>query len=405
MAQNNDAQSVPDARRDIVLEALLAHEGVQVILDAGSTALGNPLVMVDMSGRFSGLSVSDRYGMAFWERFFSRASREEVLLETERKGIFKRVLESSEPVVGHFSYYENDLLGMRIVGRDGPFAQVAIVEERPLAAGDRELLMFVAEALGMEYSYQGDNVDGSSGLRELMRELLAADMPAPEVGARLDMLGVRLLPHMRLLVVEPSGSPSEIFMRMAASSVSSSIPHVACLAFEGQILAVVDAEADVRRLGEVILRYLEPGSCVGVSPAFGSFAQLREPHEKALAAMGMCRALDKQGAVCIFDDVAPYYPLWRARQAGEDLLALCDPALFVLESYDAENGTQLLPTLEAYLHCHRSMGAAARVLYTHRNTVSYRLERIAELCDIDFEDGDRCFELELSFRLLAMARQ
>jgi PucR family transcriptional regulator, purine catabolism regulatory protein len=50
-----------------------------------------------------------------------------------------------------------------------------------------------------------------------------------------------------------------------------------------------------------------------------------------------------------------------------------------LEEYDERRGTELIPTLRAYLSSGGSVAEAAAMLNVHRNTLSYRINRIADL--------------------------
>lgn len=57
-----------------------------------------------------------------------------------------------------------------------------------------------------------------------------------------------------------------------------------------------------------------------------------------------------------------------------------------LEKYDQRRGTELLETLNAYLSSGGSLAEAAAKLNVHRNTLSYRINRIAELSGRDLGD-------------------
>ena len=100
-------------------------------------------------------------------------------------------------------------------------------------------------------------------------------------------------------------------------------------------------------------------------------------------------ALQKAGAltgpvVCCdsVDDLGLYrlfYPLWGDRVVEEFRAAL----LGRLEEYDQRRGSQLIDTLEAYLSLGGALSEAADQLGIHRNTLSYRLQRIGELTGRD----------------------
>ncbi|WP_176440053.1 PucR family transcriptional regulator [Haloechinothrix alba] len=61
-----------------------------------------------------------------------------------------------------------------------------------------------------------------------------------------------------------------------------------------------------------------------------------------------------------------------------------------------------LSSLSVYLRCGCDVGAAARRLFIHRNTLRYRLNRVQELCQIDLEDPTERFVVELQLRLLEL---
>lgn len=64
------------------------------------------------------------------------------------------------------------------------------------------------------------------------------------------------------------------------------------------------------------------------------------------------------------------------------------PGILYLEQYDYHNHTELTRTLQIYLSCERSIKRAAALLYIHRNTVLYRIDRINEMKLFDLEDND-----------------
>ena len=70
----------------------------------------------------------------------------------------------------------------------------------------------------------------------------------------------------------------------------------------------------------------------------------------------------------------------------------------VLEIADKKEGTQLVQTLEAFFRCTMSHSQTARQLFIHRNTLSYRLERIREVADIDFENNGLLLKWQLGLK-------
>ena len=78
------------------------------------------------------------------------------------------------------------------------------------------------------------------------------------------------------------------------------------------------------------------------------------------------------------------------------LRVLHDRALGALLAYDESHRSSLYETLEAYL-CHDgSLKGTAAQLYTHRNTVAYRIHKAEKLIPYDLADWEQRFTVFLA---------
>ena len=59
-----------------------------------------------------------------------------------------------------------------------------------------------------------------------------------------------------------------------------------------------------------------------------------------------------------------------------------------------------MQTLRTYISCGRSASAASEQLHIHKSTFFYRMNKIAEILDVDIYDADRLFAYEFSFRMM-----
>ena len=80
----------------------------------------------------------------------------------------------------------------------------------------------------------------------------------------------------------------------------------------------------------------------------------------------------------------------------EELRRFYPETLGDLVRYDAENHTELLRTLSVYFQEHANASRTARALYVHRNTLSYRLQRIAEITGTSLDDPQARLALQLA---------
>ena len=81
------------------------------------------------------------------------------------------------------------------------------------------------------------------------------------------------------------------------------------------------------------------------------------------------------------------------------------PVVRKLQTYDKRNATDYGKTLQNFLECDRSLKRTADVLYLHKNTVGYRIERIKEMCGITLTDMQEVVHILISYRLLEEANR
>lgn len=76
--------------------------------------------------------------------------------------------------------------------------------------------------------------------------------------------------------------------------------------------------------------------------------------------------------------------------------------LATLRDHDDRAGTAYLQTLAAVLEHPGAPGAAARCIHVHANTVRYRMQRMAEVVDLDLADPQARLALQLQLRALGL---
>ena len=88
----------------------------------------------------------------------------------------------------------------------------------------------------------------------------------------------------------------------------------------------------------------------------------------------------------------------------EEVRSFYEDTVAPIVKYDAQYGTDLVGTLEAYLDQNCNMNATAAAIYAHRHTVAYRLDRVKELAGLDpmqSEDRERLGLGLKAYRIIA----
>jgi purine catabolism regulator len=136
---------------------------------------------------------------------------------------------------------------------------------------------------------------------------------------------------------------------------------------------------------------------VGIGRPIDHLSDLRLSHSQAIEAVEVAGAIGQREGLVRFEDLGVLHWLWHlSPDTLTDNVYL--RAIQTLACYDDAHHMQLLRTLETYLDT-PSVTDAAEKLFTHRNTLRYRIERIGRLLDLDLDDP--CTRLNLHVALKA----
>lgn len=137
---------------------------------------------------------------------------------------------------------------------------------------------------------------------------------------------------------------------------------------------------------------------VGVSSVFRSLTDFPDYLQYAWKACEIANKLGHDEIVHLYDRYQ-FLHMLSTCQEQKLLQAYVHPAFDILREYDLANDSALLMTLQTYIEKGLNAKETAMELYLHRNTLNYRLNKIKELTDMDFEDLETVFRLSCSFRI------
>ncbi len=143
---------------------------------------------------------------------------------------------------------------------------------------------------------------------------------------------------------------------------------------------------------------------MGVSTEIRDFLLLPQGNEQADTALNLGAKSNSTNWCFRFDDLRLEFLYQKAMENYSPHL-LHSPELTRLKEYDQENNTELFQTLKVYLALERNVLQTSKKLYIHRSTLSYRLERICKITNINLEDPKERLQLQLSFYFMELEDQ
>ncbi len=136
----------------------------------------------------------------------------------------------------------------------------------------------------------------------------------------------------------------------------------------------------------------------GISRVFTDFGNFKNYYTEAEQALILGTRVQPTKWSYLFSDYVMEYMM---EQCIQELTPqeVCHPALEILEKYDKKNETHLLETLRVYLQQRHNVTHTAELLYIHRTSLLFRLDRIRQITGLDLDNYRTCLHLMLSFEI------
>lgn len=138
---------------------------------------------------------------------------------------------------------------------------------------------------------------------------------------------------------------------------------------------------------------------VGIGSKCMDISRLSVSYRRAKAAVQM--AVTQKRQVVKFDDCGLYRLLYMVEDTGV-LQEIETECLAALEEYDRKYNAGYVETLQSYLKHNGSIQAVAEELYTHRNTVLYRLGNIRKVLGNELKTPEERLPYQMAFYIRSM---
>lgn len=147
------------------------------------------------------------------------------------------------------------------------------------------------------------------------------------------------------------------------------------------VLFNAEGETDLRELADCCGKI----SPVSVSEPFEELKTLKDQLHAAQTTLRLAAFEDRNSRIVFVHEYKMVLGYLYLRNTSIPL-NMVHPAVTEIKKYDEEHGNEYYLTLRAYLLCDRSYAKMANYLHIHKNTVSYRMQKMTELFDLDLKD-------------------
>ena len=140
---------------------------------------------------------------------------------------------------------------------------------------------------------------------------------------------------------------------------------------------------------------------IGVGKPYDNIRNINRSFQEAREALKICQFSFKTNVV-FFEDLG-FYKILSEKNRG-DLEHFVEELLRPVFEYDRTKKGDLLNTLETYFATNRNLKLTSTRLFTHYNTILYRIKKIEDLTGISLANPDNALNLEIAINILKLFR-
>ncbi len=385
-----------------LMEAVMLRSPTKILLNCCAEFFHNHAILFD--SELNLIDYSSNYlpdeDDPVWKETLETKKRSEIIFQETKKNIFQ-IEPAANPhseIVDLGPGFQRNMINA-FYDSNRRIAMLIIAENnKPMSACQAKLLDYISEIISPSLFFRYSALYGSLEiLRSVFVTILNKVNVDPLVISRsMAVTGWKMKDDYRLILIHvPDISKKPEVMTQYLYLYENIFPD--CVAFkfiESLVLIVHNDTTDVMNACMPKLeKQLELHDAVcGVSLPFNSILQVNSQYKNADTAI---QHGDTNKKIRYVRDILTYH-LIDTISADTPLIPLCSREALRVFDYDLENDTKLLLTLEVYLKHNKSLKLAATELFIHRSTLTYRLDSIKKLVNMNLDDADERLHILLS---------
>lgn len=413
-----------DTMRHLIL-ALFSDQGLQYLVDTAFRVLGNPIIVVDMSSSHLAIAPAenpsddpDSIISKLWQDHYeNKSANQQSIVYDKENEIMQKLRRRTSPYV-----YHHELLGCRVMVslvlvHGVELARVTMLEHfHPFGQGDSFMFSNLARYIGQELSknifYKTNK--GRSRSYFLLDLLNNLQMTPKTISRRLASLDYTIYDSLYVAIFRQRSilthNLQQIDIAFVADKISGPIlsGHLYAVSNDELVVLFNFAKGQEWRLPSLksLTRYAGQMDCLwGVSNEFHSLENIHMAYAQARSAIDFGNQYFFIHEICPIRLVVFYkhistIAMLESSNKTQSLEIFIDPSLMELKAYDDVHHTEYLLTLHAFLQCGLDRKRAAERLHIHKNTMTYRCNKLMELLNTSFDNGEELHRYYLSLRIM-----
>lgn len=279
---------------------------------------------------------------------------------------------------------------------------VMLATKQPMTRDDLSIISTAADLIALKMGNSG-GASGKGNYSEILNDLLSDNIKTEyELNYRMLTRTWKRSEHYQIFLIDLHGEGEKYiqYIKKGIQAVSKKIKHITYEEYE--LILIEETSFKNDELTKIIDNVKQYKIVSGLSDTFNSLFDIKIYYEQAKKAIILGARHGAESEVMFkYSDYRFYDFLYECANSME-CKNFYHPVTMDLELYDVEHKTEFYKTLLTYLECGRSIHKTCAKMFLHKNTVNYRIQRIKELFNLDYDDGQAVLFIYLSLKLYAV---
>ena len=396
-------------RRDIkynqfkitLLESFLSGEGLCKIVTIASKLIGNPLIVIDLSFKVLASSPVENITDLLWMDNVKKGyCSYEFIAELTKLESLKKGRKTKRPFVVTCPLSPIKKIAFKIQVNDKTIGNILLLEcEKQIDPDDYNYLILISEIISKELGKKQFYKNTKNVLsEEILYDLLENNIENRAlIKERLKNCTLVFSKHIFVIVINISNFElkQSVYSRYLSPTLLTLFPMSNSIYYNGAIVIIDDREEFVEKEDKIRLVknfLIENKLKMGISSEFTSIEDCSIYYHQAIRSLEIGNILGEEEYIYKHEDIEPYNFIYIAKNhlLKEDFY---NNSIYILKKFDKINSSELYKTLYIYLKNNHNMTKSSEELFIHRNTLRYRLQKIADLIGLELDENDNSFKL------------
>lgn len=386
--------------------ALYNGSTLQELVDLGQQLIENPILVRNIRGTILAISTGADFGDLHisWE-----SSPFQIIQDNEAHLKKERVQQIQENARSPFFYKnpenEHNWLIANVVVNDICTADISAYSvNRPFTPRDMEIMDILSKAASLELRKGTNYIRTHYTLNSFfLSDLLDGKLNDEKlIRSQLGNMSWQPKEYIYILTV-PTGKlhATDVQTQILTDEISLLLPVNINIWYMDTIvfLTTRTTEFTAEQLKPLEDFLKKSGVSAGMSQPFHHLKDARGAYNNSLNVLALAKRLCDEGSLIKYDDYMFLYMIDICSR-HTDIENYCHPGVRKIIEYDGAHDTSFYETLRCFLDNALNSTQTSESLHIHRNTLLYRLDKIKQLADIDFSDGEMILKLQISVKII-----